>query len=106
MKRSGLRAKQKKGYWTQDTWLAMASVLWAEQDGRCRCERELDLHDYPSPQIAHRVPDTMPNRAKWGISKLYHKNNLELVCGLDCNNRAQVGPARPREQEQIMEECI
>lgn len=55
----------------------------------------------PATQLAHRVPQTKSNLAKYGKARIHSPDNLRAVCGLACN--AAVAASR-WEWESIMED--
>ena len=90
---------------THELWLRNRRILWARQDGCCPvCGVEMDPCE--PMDVAHRVPDTKPNRKKYGSELLDHPDNLALVHvrrGKACNDAVLLGAARPVEREALME---
>jgi hypothetical protein len=44
------------------------------------------------PQLAHRIPQRKWCLKRWGKEVIHHPRNLVLVCGLECNQKAQINP--------------
>lgn len=65
-------------------------LKYNEQGGRCYiCHAP--LHD-GNMQLAHRIPQRKWCLKKWGAAVIHHPKNMVLVCGLECNARAQLNP--------------
>lgn len=43
------------------------------------------------PQGAHRIANTLPNRAKWGSWVIDHPMNIAITCSLACNQSCNIG---------------
>ena len=88
---------------THAEWMHNRQILWASQDGHCPvCGVAMDPGE--RMELAHRVPDTKPNRKKYGAA-LDHPDNLALVDvrqGKRCNDAVILGAARPVEREALM----
>ncbi|MEA3224363.1 MAG: hypothetical protein U9Q07_00305 [Planctomycetota bacterium] len=89
---------------THMQWIRNSRILWDRQDGHCpACGVEMDPGE--QMEIAHRVPDTVGNRGKYGRACLDHPDNLALVDvrrGKACNDAVLLGAARPVEREALM----
>lgn len=44
-----------------------------------------------TPQGAHRIANTEPNRRKWGSLVMDHPDNIAMVCSLSCNQSCNIG---------------
>lgn len=90
---------------THDQWLRNSRILWERQDGHCPvCGVEMDPGEVM--EIAHRVPDTVANRRKYGRAVIDHPDNQALVDvrrGKVCNDAVLLGTARPIEREALMQ---
>jgi len=73
-----------------DDVLTVRIGKYREQDGKCGvCGDSLSLN---GAQLAHKIP-----QRKWCIKRfsaqvIHHPMNMVLVCGLECNARAQINP--------------
>jgi len=78
-------------------WKRLAAYKWHEQGELCgACGESLDFRQIV--ELAHRIPDTKPNRKKYGSKVLKHPINLVLVCtrrGKACNDAVLLGAAQP-----------
>ena len=90
---------------THREWLCIAQIKWAEQDGCCgTCKQKLLIGEKVA--LAHRIPDTKPNRKKYKQRVLDHILNRVLVCerqGNNCNDGVLLGAARPVEVSNLVE---
>lgn len=88
---------------THEQWICNRRILWERQDGHCPvCGVEMDPGE--RMELAHRIPDTLANRAKYGRAVLDHPDNLALVDvrqGKRCNDAVILGAARPVEREAL-----
>lgn len=63
-----------------------------EQGGMCWvCHRSL-WGWKANPQLAHRIPQRKWCIKKWGKAVIHHPRNMVLVCGIECNAKAQLNP--------------
>ncbi len=92
---------------THAEWVRNRQILWASQDGHCPvCGVAMDPGE--RMELAHRVPDTLGNRRRYGRAAINHPDNLALVCtrhgvgGNKCNSAVLLGAARPVEREALM----
>ncbi len=46
------------------------------------------VHQFGTPQIAHRLAQTKANLKKWGEEIIHHPINLVATCSLKCNAKA------------------
>ena len=77
-----------------------------ERDGyRCHhCGGSVYAHG--SPQVAHRIPATKGNLAKYGPDIIHHPLNLLSCCSIGiCNDSALIGN-NPIAQEALIDEII
>jgi 5-methylcytosine-specific restriction endonuclease McrA len=77
-----------------------------ERDGyRCHhCGGSIYAHG--SPQVAHRIPATKANLAKYGPEVIHHSLNLLSCCSIGiCNDSALIGN-NPIEHERLIDEII
>ena len=49
------------------------------------------LNQYGTPQYAHKIANTEPNRRKYGSFFIDHWMNGEYVCSLGCNSSCNIG---------------
>ena len=63
-----------------------------------------DIFDYSQAQLAHRIPKSKLNLAKYGKEVIHHPLNMAIVCSLTCNSSVIVSPAaRPVEAAKLVE---
>lgn len=78
-------------------WQRIALAKMFSQHGVCGArtcrhkQDKLDLYRYPTPELAHQVPKTVGNIARYGQAAIEHPGNLILVHegqrdGVDCND--------------------
>lgn len=49
------------------------------------------IYQYGTPQYAHKIANTEPNRKKYGSFIIDHTLNGEMVCSLSCNQSMNIG---------------
>lgn len=49
------------------------------------------IYQYGTPQYAHRIANTEPNRKKYGTFFMDSTLNGEMVCSLGCNQSMNIG---------------
>jgi len=49
------------------------------------------LNQYGTPQYAHKIANTEPNRRKYGSFFIDHWMNGDYVCSLGCNSSCNIG---------------
>lgn len=49
------------------------------------------INQYGTPQYAHKIANTDPNRKKYGSFFIDHWMNGEYVCSLACNSSCNIG---------------
>lgn len=52
---------------------------------------------YGTPQLAHRVPKSRNNIAKYGKAAVHHPYNLASVCSLECNSAVLISAMAERQ---------
>lgn len=57
-----------------------------------------------TPQLAHRVPQTVTNIKRYGKRIIHHDDNLWSVCSLACNSRALT--SNPEAVAQAIQETV
>ena len=52
-----------------------------------------------TPQLAHQIADTKPNRSKYGSAVIDHPKNRKPTCSLYCNGKMNIAgnPGRCKE---------
>lgn len=61
------------------------------------------LNQYGTPQYAHKIANTEPNRRKYGTFFVDHFLNGEYVCSLACNNSCNIGFNRGKVLELLID---
>lgn len=72
-----------------------------QQGGKCYCCGE--CVNTGQPQLAHLIPKSAPNLAKYGKAVIHHDLNQVLTCSLVCNNEMDKGILSTIEVEEIAE---
>lgn len=67
----------------------------------CPCGKS--VYHFGTPQVAHRIADTVMNRKIYGIAVIDHQLNKRAVCSLACNDAQNIG-FKPREAEALVDE--
>ena len=77
--------------------------LWSRQRGKCAyCGK---LHPYPHDlEIAHIIPQTKGNLAKYGKRVIHHTMNIRAVCrgSSRCNSGVAIGQNPVREKRLVL----
>lgn len=55
----------------------------------------------PGFQLAHVIPQTKANLAKYGAEVIHHHMNLRLVCSLECNAAVALGKSQTIEMDRL-----
>lgn len=58
------------------------------------------INEYNS-QLAHIIPQTIPNIKKYGRSIIHHTENMKIVCSLACNSTVNIG-CKPETERQLV----
>lgn len=80
---------------TEDILTMKASKL-VEQRYRCGCCRK---PIGAGAQLAHRIPQRKWCISRWGLEVVHHRDNMVLVCGLECNAAVQIDPNSKEAEE-------
>lgn len=54
------------------------------------------------PQLAHRIPKSKCNLARYGAGVIHHPLNMAAVCSLECNQAVNIGN-RPAQVHDLLE---
>jgi len=65
--------------------------IFERDDWTCQCCGAYVGLPGKQAQIAHKIPNTIAMRRKYGSDVVNDEENVMLVCSLDCNNRVQIG---------------
>ena len=64
-------------------------MIYFDRDGRCEvCHKLIKFNE---AQLAHRIPKSKMNLAKYGVDIIHHPYNMALVCSLSCNAKVNIG---------------
>lgn len=74
-------------------------AIFERDNYRCQnCQKS--VFSKGTPQLAHRIANTVANRKKYGDCVIDHPLNRVATCTLYCNGKMNIGN-KPREAEEL-----